>query len=188
MTPAILQHVKFHASPKILFEMYMDSGKHAAATGAPAKMSRKIGGEWHAHGGAIGGKNLLIVPGQKIVQAWRLVSESRSRGRAAARPKGRAKRLAELLLEAVEKIFGCKTMILARQSLTICAVPKLSGENAHMAFGAFTVHVDEIPRFVERFAAVRANKSQAEAHLLVVLKNSADSVYLHTSDDQEAGN
>jgi activator of HSP90 ATPase len=51
--------------------MYMDSGKHAAATGAPAKMSRKIGGEWHAHGGAIGGKNLLIVPGQKIVQAWR---------------------------------------------------------------------------------------------------------------------
>jgi activator of HSP90 ATPase len=71
MTPAILQHVKFHASPKILFEMYMDSGKHAAATGAPAKMSRKIGGEWHAHGGAIGGKNLLIVPGQKIVQAWR---------------------------------------------------------------------------------------------------------------------
>lgn len=71
MTPTILQRVKFHASPKILFEMYMDSGKHSAATGAPAEMSRKIGGEWHAHGGAIGGKNLLIVPGQKIVQSWR---------------------------------------------------------------------------------------------------------------------
>jgi hypothetical protein len=79
-------------------------------------------------------------------------------------------------------------MILARQSLTIYAVPRLSGKNAPMAFGAFTVHVDEIPRFVERFAAVRANKSQAEAHLLIVLKNSVDSVCLHTSDDQEAGN
>lgn len=71
MTPAILQRVKFPASPKILFEMYMDSKKHAAATGAPAKLSRKIGGPWQAHGGAIGGKNLLIVPGQKIIQVWR---------------------------------------------------------------------------------------------------------------------
>jgi len=79
-------------------------------------------------------------------------------------------------------------MILARQSLTNCAVPKLSGKNAQMAFGAFTVYVDEVPRFVERFAAVRANESQAEAHLLVILKNSVDSVHLRTSDDQNSGN
>jgi activator of HSP90 ATPase len=71
MTPIILQRVKFPASPKILFEMYMDSGKHSAATGAPAKLSRKVGGAWHAHGGAIGGKNLQIIPGRQIVQAWR---------------------------------------------------------------------------------------------------------------------
>ncbi|HXJ04644.1 MAG TPA: SRPBCC domain-containing protein [Candidatus Acidoferrum sp.] len=71
MTPSILQRVKFLASPKMLFEMYMDSKKHSAATGAPAKLSRKVGGAWHAHGGAIGGKNLLIIPEQKIVQAWR---------------------------------------------------------------------------------------------------------------------
>ena len=73
-------------------------------------------------------------------------------------------------------------------SLIICTVLKLSGKNALMAFGAFTVHVDEIPRFVEWSAAVRANKSQAKAHLLVVLKNSVDSVCLHASNDQEAGN
>lgn len=71
MTPTILQRVKFPASPKALFEMYMDSKKHSGATGAPAKLSRKVGGAWHAHSGAIGGKNLLIVPGQRIVQAWR---------------------------------------------------------------------------------------------------------------------
>jgi uncharacterized protein YndB with AHSA1/START domain len=71
MTPTISQCVKFSASPEALFEMYMDSKKHAASTGAPTKLSRKPGGAWRAHGGAIGGKNLLIVPGKKIVQAWR---------------------------------------------------------------------------------------------------------------------
>lgn len=71
MTPTIMQRVGFSASPKILFNMYMDSKKHSSATGAPAKLSRKVGGAWHAHGGAIGGNNLLIIPGQKIVQTWR---------------------------------------------------------------------------------------------------------------------
>lgn len=47
----------------------MDSKKHAASTGAPAKLSRKSGGTRSAAGGAIGGKNLLIVPGKQIVQA-----------------------------------------------------------------------------------------------------------------------
>ncbi|MGB8472900.1 MAG: SRPBCC domain-containing protein [Candidatus Acidiferrum sp.] len=71
MTPTIVQRVKFSASPKVLFEMYMDSKKHSAATGAQAELSRKVGGAWHAHNGAIGGKNLLIVPGRQIVQTWR---------------------------------------------------------------------------------------------------------------------
>jgi activator of HSP90 ATPase len=66
-----MQRVGFSASPKILFNMYMDSKKHSSATGAPAKLNRKVGGAWHAHGGAIGGNNLLIIPGQKIVQTWR---------------------------------------------------------------------------------------------------------------------
>ena len=71
MTPAIQQSAKFYVSPEVLFEMYMNSAKHAAATGAPAKMSRKAGGTWSAHGGQIGGKNLMILPGRMIVQAWR---------------------------------------------------------------------------------------------------------------------
>jgi activator of HSP90 ATPase len=71
MTPTIQQRVLFPASPKTLFEMYLDSRKHAAATGAPAKMSRRISGSWSAHGGQISGTNLLILPGRLIVQAWR---------------------------------------------------------------------------------------------------------------------
>lgn len=71
MTRTIIQRVKFAASPETLFEMYMDSRKHSVATQAPAKLSRKAAGAWRAHGGAIGGKNLLIVWGKKIVQTWR---------------------------------------------------------------------------------------------------------------------
>jgi uncharacterized protein YndB with AHSA1/START domain len=71
MTPAIEQRVLFHATPKELFEMYMDSRLHSQATSAPARISRKIRGPWQAHGGQIGGTNLLIVPGKMIVQAWR---------------------------------------------------------------------------------------------------------------------
>jgi activator of HSP90 ATPase len=71
MTPTVQQRAKFRVSPKVLFELYMDSKKHAAATGGPAKISRKAGGAWQAYGGSIGGKNLFIVPGRMIVQSWR---------------------------------------------------------------------------------------------------------------------
>jgi activator of HSP90 ATPase len=70
-TPVIQQAAKFYTSPETLFGMYMDSATHSAATGAPAKMSRETSGSWSAHGGKIGGKNLMILPGRMIVQAWR---------------------------------------------------------------------------------------------------------------------
>ena len=41
------------------------------ATGAPAEISRKIGGKWSAFGGVIPGKNLALVPNRMIVQTWR---------------------------------------------------------------------------------------------------------------------
>ncbi|MGA8142677.1 MAG: SRPBCC domain-containing protein [Candidatus Acidiferrales bacterium] len=71
MTKAIQQSVKFKASPRALFEMFLDSKKHSAATGAPAKTSRKANGRFTAWGSALSGRNLLIVPNKMIVQAWR---------------------------------------------------------------------------------------------------------------------
>ena len=71
MTKTILQSVKFNATPGELFELYLDAKKHSAATGAPVKISRKVGGAFNAFGGAISGRNLLIIPGTMIVQAWR---------------------------------------------------------------------------------------------------------------------
>jgi len=58
-------------SPAELYELFMDSAKHSAATGMPARVSRKVGGKWSAFGGMILGKNLALVPNRMIVQAWR---------------------------------------------------------------------------------------------------------------------
>ena len=73
MTKTIVQSVKFHATPEELFELYLDAKKHSAATGAPVKISRKVGGAFHAFGGSISGRNLLILRNKMIVQAWRSV-------------------------------------------------------------------------------------------------------------------
>jgi uncharacterized protein YndB with AHSA1/START domain len=71
MTPVIQQTVRFRATPELLFEMYVDPRKHSAFTGMPARVSRKVNGKFTAFGGAIFGKNLLVVPGKRIVQLWR---------------------------------------------------------------------------------------------------------------------
>src|SRR6266403_780751 len=72
MTPVIEQSVSFpKVKPADLYALFMDSAKHTAATGMPAKISRKVGGKWSAFGGMILGKNLALVPNRVIVQAWR---------------------------------------------------------------------------------------------------------------------
>lgn len=71
MTTPIHQPVLFRARPEELFDIYLDSKKHSAATGAPARMSRKAGDTFTAWGGQLRGRNLLIIPGRLIVQAWR---------------------------------------------------------------------------------------------------------------------
>jgi len=71
MTTPIVQSVTFKASPEELFAIFSDSKKHSAATGAKASVSAKPGARWTAHGGMILGKNLVVVPGRMIVQAWR---------------------------------------------------------------------------------------------------------------------
>jgi len=72
MTPAIHSAASFeNATPAKLFEFFMDSAKHTAATGVPAKISQKVGGKWSAFGGMLVGKNLVLIPNRMIVQTWR---------------------------------------------------------------------------------------------------------------------
>lgn len=70
-TRTIRQSVTFKASPHDVYEMLMDSRKHAAFTGSKARISRKVGGEFTAYDGSLSGSNLGLVPDKKIVQSWR---------------------------------------------------------------------------------------------------------------------
>lgn len=71
MCKTIKQRVKFKASPATLYDLLADSRKHSAVTGRKATISRKIGGTFSAGGNAVSGVNVDLVPGQRIVQAWR---------------------------------------------------------------------------------------------------------------------
>jgi activator of HSP90 ATPase len=78
MTPTIQQSVRLPASPKQLFDTYLDSKKHSGVTGGKARISRKAGAKFTAWNGVLSGKNLLVVPSRMIVQAWRSVHFKRS--------------------------------------------------------------------------------------------------------------
>src|SRR5579872_2345752 len=72
MTPVIHSGSAFpNATPAKLYELFMNSTKHTAATGMPAKISPKVGGKWLAFGGMILGRNLVLVRNKMIVQSWR---------------------------------------------------------------------------------------------------------------------
>ena len=71
MSKIIQQTVTFKASPHEVYEALMDSKQHAAFTGGKAKISRVVGGSIMAYDDYITGKNIELVPDQKIVQDWR---------------------------------------------------------------------------------------------------------------------
>ena len=79
----IQQTVKFPAPPEKLFDIFLDSKKHAAAVNSQASVSRKVGGRFRIFGGVLQGKNLAIVPKRMIVQVWRGSNWTKSEG---ARP------------------------------------------------------------------------------------------------------
>ena len=71
MSKSIRQTATFKATPHEVYEILMDSKKHAQFTGGEAKISRKEGGKFTISGGDISGENLELVPDKKIVQSWR---------------------------------------------------------------------------------------------------------------------
>lgn len=71
MCKTIKQRVKFNAPPSTVYDLLADSKKHSAVTGRMATISRKIGGTFSVRGNEVSGINVDLVPGQRIVQAWR---------------------------------------------------------------------------------------------------------------------
>jgi uncharacterized protein YndB with AHSA1/START domain len=59
------------ASPRAIYDAWLDSRGHTAMTGGKAKMSAKLGAPVSAWDGFIWGENLELVPGKRIVQSWR---------------------------------------------------------------------------------------------------------------------
>jgi activator of HSP90 ATPase len=70
-TKTIRQTVTFLATPMEVYDMLMDSRKHQSLSGEKAKISKKVGGKFTAWGSHISGMNLVLKPGERIVQAWR---------------------------------------------------------------------------------------------------------------------
>jgi len=59
------------ATPKAIYDAWLDSRGHTAMTGSKAKQSAKLGAAVTAWGNYISGKNLALTPGKRIVQSWR---------------------------------------------------------------------------------------------------------------------
>lgn len=57
--------------PDAVYSALMSSKRHAAFTGAPAQIGEAVGAPFSAYGGKVEGVNIELVPGQRIVQAWR---------------------------------------------------------------------------------------------------------------------
>src|SRR5579862_44598 len=71
MTKPIVQSNTFNATPKELYDLYMNPKLHAAFTGGPVKISSKPNSKFEAFGKMLWGTTLAAVPGKLIVQRWR---------------------------------------------------------------------------------------------------------------------
>lgn len=59
------------ATPRQIYDAWLDSRGHTAMTGSAAEASATEGGTFAAWGGYISGRNLTLEPGRRIVQSWR---------------------------------------------------------------------------------------------------------------------
>jgi uncharacterized protein YndB with AHSA1/START domain len=59
------------ASAQEIYDAWLDSRVHSAMTESKARMSDRIGADVSAWDGYITGRNLELIPGERIVQSWR---------------------------------------------------------------------------------------------------------------------
>lgn len=65
------QEIGIHANSDRIYDALLDSKQFAAFTGMAAEINREAGGAFSMFGGLIVGRNIELVPNQRIVQAWR---------------------------------------------------------------------------------------------------------------------
>jgi activator of HSP90 ATPase len=68
----IHEELTFQATPDQIYKALTDSSQFSELTGgAPTDIQAEEGGSFSLFGGMITGRNIELVPGERIVQAWR---------------------------------------------------------------------------------------------------------------------
>jgi activator of HSP90 ATPase len=68
---SIHQEIDFKVGPQRIYEALLDDKQFSAFSRAPAEIDRVAGGAFSMFGGIIVGRNIELLPNQRIVQAWR---------------------------------------------------------------------------------------------------------------------
>jgi activator of HSP90 ATPase len=72
MSITIHQEVDFKASPQQLYKALLDTKQFSAFSGRSAEIDSVVGGAFSLFDGHIVGRNVELIPNQRIVQAWRV--------------------------------------------------------------------------------------------------------------------
>ena len=70
----IHQEIDLNASPQKVYEALLDSKQFTQFSGRAAEINRELGAAFSLFKGHIVGRNLELVPNQRIVQGWRVVT------------------------------------------------------------------------------------------------------------------
>src|SRR5512140_3840808 len=70
----IHQESEFNTTPHQLYDALLDSKQFAEFSGRPAEINREVGGAFSLFKGHIIGRNVELIPNERIVQAWRVVT------------------------------------------------------------------------------------------------------------------
>src|ERR1700755_2562811 len=68
---SIHQEAIIDAAPERVYAVLTDGERFAAATGQPARLSDQEGEDFTLFGGRVEGRQIELVPGERVVQAWR---------------------------------------------------------------------------------------------------------------------
>jgi activator of HSP90 ATPase len=69
------QEIDYKAPAERIYQVLLSSKDFTAFSGAAAEIDSKPGGTFSMFGGLVVGRNVELVPNQRIVQAWRLSQE-----------------------------------------------------------------------------------------------------------------
>lgn len=74
MRSVIRNSIPLPVPADVLYESYLDPGKHEEITGTPVTISAQTGSAFSAFGGALSGTMLVTIPCSLIVQSWRSIN------------------------------------------------------------------------------------------------------------------